>query len=398
MSPETPNPEHAGAPDDAVARLARGGNAFAFDLYRQLRALGGNLVLSPASVSTALAMTWAGARGATASQMKTALHLDGSVDGVLAASGRLTSMLEDARRPIRFRIANRLFGEKTFDFESAYLTRIRAAFGAPMELLDFRLGPELARRHINGWVADKTEDRIRDLLPGSAITDDTRLVLVNAIDFLGDWETPFETVRTRPAAFRKTAGESVEVPTMNRTGTIRHVSRDGLSAIELPYRGGDMSMVLVVPEAVDGLAALEASLNADTLDALIADLTPRHVWMAVPKFEIAPTASLSLGAPLVALGMGDAFDRSKADFTAMADPPSPADRLAIDEVYHKAFVKVDEKGTEAAAATAVVMQRAATAVVQHIAFKADRPFLFFIRDRKSGLILFMGRVVDPSVT
>ncbi|MCB1955067.1 MAG: serpin family protein [Rhodocyclaceae bacterium] len=396
MPPAVSNPGTALPSHDPVLRLAKGSNAFAFDLYRQLRTQAGNLVLSPASISSALAMTWAGARGATASQMKAVLHLEGGADELLNASGRLTAMLEDERQPIRFRIANRLFGEKTFEFENTYLDRLRAAFGAPMELLDFRIGPELARRHINGWVEKQTEARIRDLLPAHAINGDTRLVLVNAIYFLGDWETPFEPARTRSAAFWKSTSEAIEVSTMNRVGSMSYARRDGISAVELPYQGGALSMLVVVPDAVDGLAALEASLDADSFDALIGALQPQQVWAAIPRFEIAPAESLSLADPLVALGMRDAFDREKADFTAMADPPGPDDRLSIDKVFHKAFVKVDEQGTEAAAATAVVMQRAGAAMVKRIEFKADRPFLFVIRDRKSGLVLFMGRVADPS--
>lgn len=391
----TPTPVTPPAPD-ALAKLARSSNAFGFDLYAQLRATPGNLIVSPASITTALAMTWGGARGETAAQMKKVLHLDGAPADVMAVSGALARSLEDPSRPIIFRIANRLFGEKSFTFEKPYLDQTAAAFGAPLEMLDFQGGFEAARARINAWAESKTEQRIKELVPRNGVDKDTRLVLVNAVYFLGDWAEPFSHERTRPQPFLTAKATSKDVPTMNRTGEFAYAKRDGLAALEIPYKGGSMSMLFVVPNAVDGLAALEKSLDATKLDALVAALKSERVWAQIPTFEVAPPASLSLGDTLKAMGMTTAFDRQRADFTGIANPPTPQDRLVIGEVFHKAFVKVNEKGTEAAAATAVSMPRAGAAPSQPLEFKADRPFLYFIRDTASGLILFMGRVSDPT--
>lgn len=381
---------------DAVTKLAQGSNAFGFDLYQRLQKEPGNLIISPASITTALAMTWGGAKGETAAEMKKVLHFAGSADEVMATSGKLALSLESPNRPITFRIANQLFGEKTFKLEQPFLYKTKSAYGAPLELLDFKASAEDARGKINGWVAQKTEKRITDLIPKNGVDTDTRLVLVNAIYFLGDWQDPFEKERTTPAAFSTTKTTKIDVPTMNQTAHYKHAKQDGVQAIELPYKGGDMSMVIIVPDAVDGLGAVEKSLDAKKLDELVNSMKGAKVWASIPKFEIAPPASLSLGDHLKAMGMKSAFDSGKADFTLIANPPSPADRLFIGKVFHKGFVKVDEKGTEAAAATAVVMPRAGAAPSKPIEFKADRPFLFVIRDNASGLVLFMGRVVDPS--
>ena len=386
----------AAAPPDATMRLARGSNAFGLELYRNLRTSPGNLVFSPASITTALAMTWGGARGETAAQMKQVLRFEGSPSEVMQASGKLAAALQDPSRPIVFRIANRLFGEKSYRFEPAYLDATKAAFGAALEPVDFRRAAEAARVLINGWVEEKTEKRIRNLVPQGGVSRETRLVLVNAIYFLGDWEEPFKKQATGPRPFSVSQSQKKDVATMHAVEHFRFVAKDGLKAVELPYKGGSMSMLVLLPDAVDGLSALEASLSAERLDDIVKSLSPVRVFVALPKFEIDPPGSLPLGDVLQTLGMKAAFSPDKADFTGMANPPDPADRLFISQVFHKAFVRVDEKGTEAAAATAVVMERAAAMPQKTEEFKADHPFLFFIRDNASGMILFMGRVADPS--
>jgi serpin B len=392
-TPTTPVPPPAA---DSVAKLAAGTNAFGFDLYQRLRKTPGNVVMSPASITTALSMTWGGAKGETASQMKKVLHLDGTPDDVMKTSGQLAQSLEDPSRPITFRIANQLFGEKAYTFEQPFMDKTKAAYGAPLELVDFKGAPDPARVRINAWVEKETEKRIKDLIPKDAIKADTRLVLVNAIYFLGDWATPFEKERTSPAAFFTTAKDKKDVPMMNAVGSYKGVAKDGLKVLELPYKGDSMSMLLVLPDKVDGLDAVEKSLDAKKLADLGKALTAQRSSVSLPKFEVAPP-SIALAGELQELGMKDAFIRIKADFTGIANPPTIEERLFISHVFHKAFVKVDEKGTEAAAATAVVMAEAGAAPMEPpFQFKADHPFLFFIRDNASGLILFMGRVADPS--
>jgi serpin B len=380
---------------DAAAQLARSSNAFGFDLYRRLRHKPGNLVMSPASIATSLFMPWGGARGDTATQMGKVLHLDGTTGQVLATSGLLSRSLQDSARPIVFRIANQLFVEKTYKLVPTYLEKSKDAFGAAIESLDFKNAPDPSRLRINRWVESRTERRIKDLIPPGAIVPNTRLVLVNAIYFLGDWEIPFEHGLTHPAPFHLTAVAMKNVPTMHRIDEFRIARRDGVTALEMPYKGGDLSMILVVPDQIGGLAAVEDALDAKKLDVLLSAMRREFIELALPKFEINPGASLSLGEDLKALGMPLAFDREKADFTGIADPPNPADRLALAKVFHKAFVRVDEKGTEAAAATAVMgIPLGAPGALPQL--KVDRPFLFLIRDNASGLVLFLGRVSNPS--
>jgi serpin B len=385
---------------DAVRALARSNEAFALDLYGKVRAAKGNLALSPFSVTTALAMTWAGAKGETADQMRKVLHLEGPADRVLDAAGALVAgyaAAEQSQRPI-VRVANRLFGEKTYAFEPPYLSRVRAAFGAPLEPVDFRTAAEQSRGRINAWVAKETADRIKDLVPPGGLDADARLVLTNAIYFLGEWATPFAKEGTAPAPFFTSKSDSKPVPTMHRVGQLPFATDAGVKVLEIPYQGGAMAMTLVLPDAPDGLDAVESRLTPAVLDGWIHALAPANVAVSLPKVEIEPAASISLGDTLTSMGMPLAFDRARADFTGIANPPNPADRLSISKVFHKAFVKMDEKGTEAAAATAVVAikGRAVVATPQALEFKADHPFLFFLRDVSSTMILFMGRVSEPA--
>jgi serpin B len=381
-----------------LSALASANNAFAVDVYAKIRAEKGNLAFSPFSLSTALAMTWAGARGETAAQMKKVLHLDAASDRALDAAGHLVASYGGPDQKVTVRVANRLFGEKSYSFEQPYLSRIKGAFGAPLEPLDFKTANEPARQHINGWVAGQTENRIQNLIPLGGIDDQTRLVLTNAIYFLGDWATPFEKERTSPAPFFSAKGEQHEVPTMHAAEPFGYAAAGGAKILQLPYENGALAMTFVLPDAVDGLEGLEAKLTPDVLAGMLKGIATTRVIVSLPKFEINPATSLSLAETLKALGMSLAFDRSKADFTGIANPPNPADRLWISRVFHKAFVRVDEKGTEAAAATAVVMAPAGAAppTTQPPEFKADHPFLFLLRDTRTGLILFMGRVSDPA--
>lgn len=389
------------APSSAeLAALAKSNNAFAFDVYAKARAQKGNLAVSPLSIHTALSMTWAGAKGETAAQMKKVLHAEGSADQAIDSAGKLVNSLDAPGQKVTLRVKNRLFGDKAYTFEKSFLDHGKAAFGAPLESLDFKHDFEGGRAHINGWIAKETRDRIKDLIPAGGLDSDTRLVLTNAIYFLGDWETPFNKDATRPAAFHATPGASKDVPTMNQVEHFKFAAMDGVKLLEMPYEGGAFAMTLVLPDAPDGIDALEGRLSSKAFEGWTAALKHERVVVALPKFEVNPASSLSLGELLIGLGMPLAFDRDHADFSGIANPPNPADRLYISKVFHKAFVKLDEKGTEAAAATAVVMARAGSAAPSKppAEFRADHPFLFVLRDVRSGMILFMGRVNDPSTT
>ena len=403
VPPDTAHPNTApvSPPTEAQARLfAESTNAFALDLWARVRETPGNQIVSPASIAIALDMTYGGARGETAAEMARVLHAPADPAALHLAAGNVLSTWNDpARDTYTLAVANRLFGERTFTFEPTFLALTRDRYRAPLEPLDFASAPEPARAHINGWVARETRDRIQDLLPAGVIRADTRLVLTNAVYFLARWRTPFERHATRDAAFFAGGTRRVEVPTMHRAEHFAHAEIEGAQVLELPYRGDELAMTIVLPRERDGLAAIEAGLDAARLASFTSSLdASRRVAVALPKFRIAPEPSMRLSDTLKQLGMRLAFDAEAADFTGIADPPDPDDRLSISEVFHKAFVQVDEDGTEAAAATAVVMMRGGAAAPSEppIPFTADHPFLFFIRDLRSGAILFLGRVVDPS--
>ena len=379
-------PVEASAPKAAAkalpataAELAKGGNALGYDLFR--RAPAGELAISPASIGIALAMAELGAKNATAAQMKA--RLPGAPEDWGALAGALQG--EDLR------IANRIFLEKTYRFEPPFLEKTASAFGAPAEGVDFATAPQPSRVHINDWVAGQTQQRIKDLIPTDGVTSDTRFALVNAVYFLGTWKAPFVKALTENTDFAATGGTR-KVPTMQLSERLRSGAAEGARFVELPYADGRLTMTVIVPER---LADLEKTLSNDVVARMDLALTSQTTRVLLPRFKIDPATSLSLGDALVALGMKDAFDREKADFTAMANPPKPADRLYVSKVFHKAFVKVDEKGTEAAAATAVIGAKGGGAPAPPFEVKADRPFLFLIRERTTGLVLFLGRVLDP---
>src|SRR6266567_4607627 len=324
-----------------------GVNRFGLDLYRTLPP--GNLVFSPASVSLALSLAWAGARGKTADEMRAVLGQKGSPAEVVAAGLALARQLQDPGRKAVFRLANRLFGEASYRIVPAFVE-------AQLELVSFRGAPEAARARINAWALEETRQRIRDLLPPGSIDAETRLVLANAMYFLGDWARPFERTRTGEAPFYAAGGAERRVPTMRQIGEgFAHAAGDRFQALKLAYQDADVAMTILLPNERTGLIRLEDWLTAERLERLDRDFVPKLVDISLPKFEIDPAASLAIRERLVALGMKLPFDQGCADFRGIADPPNPDDRLVISNVFHKAFVKTDEKGTEAAAATAAVM-------------------------------------------
>jgi serpin B len=399
LSPPVAGPEPAPPLLEELKGLAASNNAFGLELFASIHAQQGNISLSPLSLSTALTMTWAGARGETAGEMKRVLHLDGTTDEVLALNRRLLVGYQDPGLKVTLRIENRLFGEKTYSFRQAYLDSMGPASGAPLEPLDFRHDAEASRLHINAWIAESTENRIKDLIPQGEVDGDTVLLLTNAIDFVGEWWLPFLKQNTRPAPFHVTAAESKDTPTMHlgisgHRAFVRFAATDGVKLLEMPYQGGALAMTLVLPEDIDGLKAVEARLSASTLDRWIAALAVNLVDVALPSFEINAATPLSLGPTLAALGMPLAFDAGKADFSGIAALRAP--RLHLSRAFHKAFIKLDEKGTEAAAATALVAEGRSRRGKPKLEFHADHPFLFFLRDVRSGMILFMGRVQDPT--
>jgi len=370
-----------------IPELVDGNNAFALDIYQQVTAgEEGNVFLSPFSISSALAMTYAGARTTTAEAMADTLHITLDDDRYHTAFGALTRDLdgEFAGRAYELNIANRLFGQTGYEFGADFLAINADDYGAPLEELDFNADPEGSRETINTWVSEQTKEKIPELLKPGVISSDTRLVLTNAIYFKAFWVTQFDPQDTYDGLFRTPTG-NVTVPLMNMETEAEYAYLDDVTVLRLPYEDDEVSMLFVLPHDDDGLAAVEAGLTVDGIDGWTDALQETEVMIAVPRFEM--RFQTPLKEQLEALGMGIAFDGERADFSGITDTG-----MFISEVVHEAYVKVDEEGTEAAAATAVVMEDSAVGDM----FYADHPFLFLIRDDLTGSILFMGRVVDPS--
>ncbi len=383
----------AGEPKKPVPAAAVTGNtAFAQDLWQRLRIEKGNLFFSPASISAALAMTHAGARGDTAKQIAKVFHFDAvpASDLHAAQGGLLASLGSASPDSPQLAIANRLWSQKGMALGADFQKTTKDHYGAGVELLDFNKAPDPSRVTINNWVASHTNDKIKDLLAPGVITGDTRLVLTNAIWFKGKWATAFDKSATRDEPFA-TPGGSKKVPTMHATLNARYGETKDATIAELPYLSKDpdrrLSMIVVLPKDKDGLAKLEADPK---LDAWVASLGHAKVDVALPRFKT--TQQLSLGDTLRAMGMPDAFDGAKANFKGINDTMP----LWISKVIHKAYVDVNEEGTEAAASTAVVITTEGAAVEVRKTFTVDRPFAFFIRDGRTGAILFLGRINDPT--
>ena len=379
----------------AVPELVEGNTQFALDLYRVVGDAEANVFCSPYSISLALAMTYAGARGQTAQEMAGVLHFAlpqeqlhpafNALDQVLASRGQQTT--KEGER-FRLHVANALWGQKDYHFEATFLDLLAQHYGAGLRLLDYRQDPEAARQAINRWVEKETEEKIKDLLPPGSINGLTRLVLSNAIYFNATWMNPFSEEATQDGAFHLLDGRTVTVPMMQQSAHLGYGEGQGYQLVELPYVGGEMSMVILLP-AEGEFEAFAESLDAQALAAMLEGTEPTQVALALPRFEY--EASLQLKDALTRLGMVQAFDITTADFSGLTGQPD----LFIDDVYHKAFVAVDEKGTEAAAATAVVMQLKAMPA-QPKEMRVDRPFIFLIRDVQTGAILFLGHVANPA--
>jgi serpin B len=383
-----------------LTEVAESDDAFAVDLFSRARHTPGNLAFSPLSVMTALAMAEAGARGDTLAEMQRVMHQTGTAEHATELVAKLAADLQRPLAKVTLRIADRLFGDLRAPIEPSYAATMQRWFGAPVASVDFVHSAEASRQTINAWVASETHQRIQDLVPPGGVGPSTRLVIANAVYFLGDWETPFVKSATRGEAFHASATDAHDVPTMHAHGAFRYGVARGATVLEVPYRGGELAMDIVLPDAATGLDALELGLTKDALAGIAQSLRTAEVNVSLPRFEVSPKAPLALGAVLRELGMSRAFSRAPspdgADFTGIANPPRAEDRFSIGEVFHKAFVKVDETGTEAAAATSVMAVAGAAAVPVVQTFRADRPFLFTIRHLRSGAVLFMGRVADPA--
>lgn len=379
-----------------LASLTSSNASFAFSLYQQLRNQAGNLIYSPHSISVALAMTTAGARGNTEQQMNRVMHFDLPKASLHPAFNALQLELASREKNkadpnqvnFRLKIVNALWGQKEYRFLADFLDFLAQNYGAGMRLLDFRSDPEICRQIINDWVAQQTEEKIKDLIPKGVITSATRLVLTNAIYFNAPWMYQFQESATRPGLFTLLDKSQVEVPMMNISQQFGSFQGDGFTAVELPYAGNQVSMFLLVPDT-GKFEEFEQNLTATQWEKIRQQIQPSQVKLSMPRFTF--ISDYNMNETLIKLGMTDAFNPNAADFSGMDGTRS----LYIQRVQHKAFIKLDEKGTEAAAATAVVVRKMSMPS-QQVEIKVDRPFLFLIQDKPSGAILFVGRVLNPA--
>jgi serine protease inhibitor len=370
-----------------------GNSAFALDLYGQLKSRSGNVFFSPYSISTALAMTYAGARGDTEKQMARVLHFSAEQRKLHSAFGELQGGLKEAskQKGIELSIANALWAQKGHAFLPAFMQISKGDYQANINQADFVTGAEAARGEINHWVAQQTKDKIQNILPPNSLTEITRLVLANAIYFKGTWANPFDKGGTSTQPFHLSATRQSEVPLMHHTDEVRYMANHDFQAVELPYSGGELSMVILLPHRLDGCGSLEKRLTPDLLSRALGQMKQQEVEIFLPKFKL--ESGFDLNDTLATMGMTDAFG-SKADFSGM----DGTRLLCISGVFHKAWGEVNEEGTEAAAATAVAVGELSIKEPPPPppVFRADHPFIFLIRDTKTGSILFLGRLADPA--
>jgi serpin B len=382
---------------ESTAPLAEGNNRFAWSLYDTLDEKPGNLFVSPASISGAFALLYPGAAGDTASQMASLFGYDGvPADAFAATQSTLNNAVMADTEKTKLTVANAAWLREGSAFQAPYREAVEGVMKAKVALVDFTQ-PAAAAKLINSWVEDNTNDKIHDLIPPSAIRPGlTELILTNAVWFKADWKSPFKAEATQDGTFYAPSGE-ITASLMSQTlKQARYLSRDGYAALDLDYAGDDYALTVILPDAQDGLPGVASALTPDSFTTLLSDMDTaerNRVHVVLPKVSI--EANYELNDPLIALGLGDAFTGA-ADFSRLIEGAGPGD-LVISKVLHKTFLDIDEKGTEAAAATAIMMERTAIFIPDEdpVEFRADQPFLIALRHKPTGTVMFMGRVEAP---
>jgi serpin B len=370
-----------------------GNNQFAVDMYNKLKNNGGNVFFSPYSISSALAMTYEGANGLTAEEMRNVMHFPEDNVGLRSSFAELYTLLNKPDRKYKLSTANALWAEQTYSFLPEYLGLVKQYYGGETTNLDFQKETEKSRKIINKWVEEETEDKIKDLIPKGVLDARTKLVLTNAIYFLGDWNKKFKKENTEEMDFFVSEDEIIDVDMMFMVYGFNYAEEDGIQILEIPYKGNELSMLVVLPKLGE-MESLEQELSAKKIAEWNNNFERKSVRLFLPKFKF--EIKTMLAQTLQKMGMPTAFSPG-ADFSGMDGTKN----LNIDQVIHQAFVAVDEKGTEAAAATAVVMKEMMAMPMDEeppkpIEFKADHPFMFMIQEKSTGSILFMGKVNDPT--
>lgn len=388
-APEVDASTH-GSEKMSTKSLEEGNMKFAFDLYRQLKNEEGNIFVSPYSISSALAMTYGGAKKDTEKQIAKALNFNLDQKSIHQGFNTIDKLLASVndKGDVSLTVANSIWPDKNYKFLEEYVNLLKEMYGVTVLPQDFAKAAEKARIDINEWVEEKTNKKIIDLIGPGVLDGLTKLVLVNAIYFKGDWEKQFKKDETREVDFYKKSGTS-KVQMMSIKEKYRYAEDNAVQIIELPYKGGDLSMVVILPKDKDSIEVVENSLNEEIIKVWDKAMIKEEVFLFLPKFKI-EWGTETLDQPLKDLGMVDAFS-TNADFSGMNGKRD----LFIKTVLHKSFIEVNEEGAEAAAATAVVMARASVGGPKPIFFRADHPFLFFIKEKSTGTILFMGRFSEP---
>jgi serpin B len=383
-----------GRQEAGLSDIVAGNNAFAFDLYAQLKSAEGNIFFSPYSISTALAITYAGARGITEKQMMMVLHFGKNEKALHEGFGKLQAGINEMQKQgdVKLSVANSLWMQKDYKFLPEFLEMTGKNYEAEFNYADYKNETEKARVEINTWVENRTNDKIKELIRPGVLDASTRMVLANAIYFKGAWATKFDTAKTKEMPFWVSARDSVKAKMMNAGGKeFGYGENQSVQILDMPYAGRELSMIVILPRTKAGLGDFEKEIRAVLFDSLCAGMRQEKVVVYLPKFTT--TRECVLKKVLQKMGITDAFDDVSADFSGMSGNKD----LKISEVIHKAFVDVNEEGTEAAAATAVVVGlRGLPAYHKPLIFRADHPFLFLIRDNATGSILFMGRMVNPA--
>ena len=391
--------------------IVQGNSEFALELYARLCNKEENLFFSPYSISTALAMAYAGAQGQTGSQMAEVLHFPTytvpidmqaankqektqapwKYEQFSSTFGKVIKDLNARGKKGKYElaVANALWGQKDYGFLEEFLNLIKTDYDGRLNEVDFAADTEMARQTINAWVEEKTNNKIKDLIARGVLDSMTRLVLTNAIYFKGKWARQFKEERTKQAPFTMLNGSKVDVPMMNQTADFNYIQTEDFQGLELPYMDNELSMIILLPKKFDGLAAFEKTLTLENLSRWLAKPRRCEVIVSIPKFKM--TSQFSLADVLKSMGMTDAFIPDEADFSGINGKKD----LFISAVIHKAYVDVSEEGTEAAAATGVIMKITSAGPTRTPVFRADHPFVFVIRDNHSGSILFIGRVLNP---
>ncbi len=385
--PEIPEKDYR----NGITEITHSVNGFGFDLYRHLNE-DENLFFSPYSISCALAMTYAGARGNTAKEMSDVLYFNTN-QAVFHHNYRLfnDSLLNlDKVKSIELNVANALWAQEDYDFLKEYMEFIEKSYDAAIQNMDFKESSnrENARKKINNWVEEKTKDKIKDLIQPGILTPLTRMILTNAIYFKGKWMFPFDKGKTHTSIFHIDPDKSTSTDFMNQTKQVGYYEDNEVQAIELPYEGKKITMVIILPKTINGWKQQGKALNQKKLNHVLSNMTRTEVVMAIPKFT--KESSFSLSKKLTEMGMTDAFT-DDADFSGMTGNKE----LMIDEVLHKSYIEVNEAGTEAAAATAVIMALKSEYIENPVRFIADHPFIYMIMDKKTGGMIFLGRFVNP---